>query len=41
MINEKYKFSDLTAKIIGCAMAVHKELGNGFLHRLKVLLVNL
>ena len=30
MINEKYKYSDLTAKIIGCAMAVHKVLGNGF-----------
>jgi GxxExxY protein len=30
MINEKYKYSDLTAKIIGCAMAVHKILGNGF-----------
>jgi GxxExxY protein len=30
MINEKYKYSDLTAKIIGCAMAVHKTLGNGF-----------
>ena len=30
MINEKYKYSALTAKIIGCAMAVHKALGNGF-----------
>lgn len=30
MINEQYKYSDLTAKIIGCAMAVHKALGNGF-----------
>lgn len=30
MINEKYKYSDLTAKIIGCAMTVHKTLGNGF-----------
>lgn len=30
MINEKYKYSDLTAKIIGCAMTVHKALGNGF-----------
>ncbi len=25
-----YKYSDLTGKIIGCAMAVHKTLGNGF-----------
>jgi len=30
MVNEKYKHSDLTAKIIGCAMNVHKALGNGF-----------
>lgn len=30
MINEKYKYSDLTSKIIGCAMTVHKALGNGF-----------
>ena len=30
MINEKYKHSDLTAKIIGAAMEVHKFLGNGF-----------
>jgi GxxExxY protein len=30
MINEKYKYSDLTGKIIGYAMAVHKILGNGF-----------
>jgi GxxExxY protein len=30
MINENYRFSGLTSKIIGCAMAVHKELGNGF-----------
>jgi GxxExxY protein len=30
MINEKYKYADLTAKIIGCSMAVHKALGNGF-----------
>jgi len=30
LINEKYKYSDLTGKIIGCAMEVHKILGNGF-----------
>ena len=27
---DKYKYSDLTHKIIGCAMEVHKILGNGF-----------
>jgi GxxExxY protein len=30
IINEKYKYSDLTGKIIGCAMEVHRILGNGF-----------
>ena len=30
IINEKYKYSDLTSKIIGAAMEVHKFLGNGF-----------
>ncbi len=30
MIDEKYKYSELTGKIIGCAMEVHKYLGNGF-----------
>jgi len=30
MINEQYKYSALTSKIIGCAMTVHKALGNGF-----------
>ena len=28
--NEKYKHSELTSKIIGCAIEVHKHLGNGF-----------
>lgn len=30
MIDEKYKYSKLTEAIIGCAMEVHKILGNGF-----------
>ncbi len=30
MINENYKYSELTSKIIGCAMTVHKTFGNGF-----------
>ncbi|MEO6833397.1 MAG: GxxExxY protein [Chitinophagaceae bacterium] len=30
MINEQYKYSELTSKIIGCAMTVHKAFGNGF-----------
>jgi len=30
IVNEKYKYSDLTGKIINCAMEVHKILGNGF-----------
>ena len=30
MIKQEYKYSDITAKIIGCAMKVHKQLGNGF-----------
>lgn len=30
MINEQYKYSELTGKIIGCAMTVHKTLGTGF-----------
>lgn len=30
MIDEKYRYSALTEKIIGCAMTIHKELGNGF-----------
>jgi GxxExxY protein len=30
MINEQFKHSALTGKIIGCAIEVHKQLGNGF-----------
>ena len=30
MIDDKYKYSVLTSKIIGCAITVHKTLGNGF-----------
>lgn len=30
MIKEEHKYSELTAKIIGCAMKVHSALGNGF-----------
>lgn len=30
VVNEKYKHSDVTGKIIGCAMKVHSTLGNGF-----------
>jgi GxxExxY protein len=30
MIDKKYKYSDLTGKIIGSSMEVHKVLGNGF-----------
>jgi len=30
MIKEQYKYSELTSKIIGCAMTVHQTLGNGF-----------
>jgi len=30
MIKEQYRYSELTSKIIGCAMSVHKTLGNGF-----------
>ena len=29
-INEKYPGSELTSKIIGCCMEVHRILGNGF-----------
>lgn len=30
LINERYKYSELTSRVIGCAMTVHKTLGNGF-----------
>ena len=30
IIKSEYPLSDLTGKIIGCAMEVHKQLGNGF-----------
>jgi hypothetical protein len=30
MVNEQYLHSKLTGKIIGCAMEVHRTLGNGF-----------
>ena len=30
MINEQYKYSELTGKIKRCAMNVHSALGNGF-----------
>lgn len=30
MINETYKYSNITAIVIGCAMRVHSKLGRGF-----------
>ena len=30
IVKEQYKYSDLTGRIIGCSMEVHKRLGNGF-----------
>ena len=30
LINNSYKHSELTGKIIGCTMKVHATLGNGF-----------
>ncbi len=32
MISKEHKYSELTGKIIGCAMEVHNQLGNGFTH---------
>ena len=30
MIDTNFKYSELTSKVIGCAMRVHSALGNGF-----------
>ena len=30
MVKEEYKYSEITEKIIGSAMGVHRALGNGF-----------
>jgi GxxExxY protein len=30
IVKDNYKYSELTGKIIGCAMEVHRHLGNGF-----------
>jgi GxxExxY protein len=30
MVKKEYKYSELTSKVIGCAMRVHSALGNGF-----------
>lgn len=30
MIKEEYQYSELTAKIIGCAMRVHQKMRNGY-----------
>jgi len=30
MDKERFKYSELTSKVIGCAMRVHQILGNGF-----------
>ena len=30
MIKPEYKYSDITEKIIGCAMKVHGKMGNGY-----------
>lgn len=30
MVDSKYKYSEITEKIIGCSLNIHKQLGNGF-----------
>jgi GxxExxY protein len=30
MVDNKYKYSEITEKIIGCSLNIHKQLGNGF-----------
>jgi GxxExxY protein len=30
MIKPEYKYSEITSKVIGCSMEVHKKLGSGF-----------
>ena len=30
MVDSKYKYSEITEKIIGCSINIHKQLGNGF-----------
>jgi GxxExxY protein len=34
IVNPGYKYSDITGRIIGCAIEVHKELGPGFQERI-------
>jgi GxxExxY protein len=31
--NQKYKYGDITEKIIGCAMKVHAAMGSGFMEK--------
>jgi hypothetical protein len=38
MIKEEYKYSELTSKIIGCAMTVHSTLGDGFQEEIGLLI---
>jgi len=30
MVKEEYKYSDITEKIIGCAMRIHQRMRNGY-----------